>query len=362
MIEVTLVGSPYDRGRQQGECPPHARLRTRGWIDGRLRRAGRAWRSRTGQEFLAAQWDHAAALHPHAIAETRGIADGFHLAAETVFASMHAAAMQEISGSRPDDGCTAIAAATRDAVLLAKNRDVPIKTLPLQRVFRLSDPAWSCGPILGVSSLGSSPCASSGINASGFALADTQVATADHGTGLLRYFLMETLLSRCRTVDQGLTMISRTAHLGGGTLVMADAHGSVAAVELGHRCLGKERKSRAWVARTNHFVTPQLRSANRESRESEGGRNSRQRLTLVRRCLPRILDGFDPRGLAALLAGHGSPGPALCRHGEPSGSSTISLAIYNPVERYLLFSDGPPCSAPLARFDFGNDRRSGGVS
>src|SRR3546814_3909336 len=72
------------------------------------------------------------------------------------------------------------------------------------------------------------------MNSGGLALADTAVATTDHGVGWLRYFLMTRLLARHATVAAALEDIRGLAHAGGGSLVLADASGALAAVDLGH--------------------------------------------------------------------------------------------------------------------------------
>src|SRR3546814_7857761 len=72
------------------------------------------------------------------------------------------------------------------------------------------------------------------MNSDGLALADTAAATTDHGVGWLRYFLMTRLLARHATVAAALEDIRGLVHDGGGSLVLADAGGALASVDLGH--------------------------------------------------------------------------------------------------------------------------------
>lgn len=347
MTETVLTGSAYDRGRQQAACGRAAKPLAVAWIGARLTLAKRSLRTARVRHFLAGLWDFADAHHPHVIAETRGMAAGFGFTADDMFASLHAAVLGEVAAQpRLDlaEGCTAIALGGGRAPLLAKNRDVGADVLPLQRVFRIEDPAHRHGPILGVSSLGSSPCASSGINAAGLCIADTHVATTDHGIGLSRYFLMEDLLGQCASVDDALSAIAAVRHLGGGTLMMADAAGAIAWVELGHRHVARQRAAKGWLLRTNHFIDPVLRRRNGEAAGSEGGRNSRGRFARARHVLTDTK--ADAAAVRALLSGHGKPGPAFCRHGGTGNAHTISLALFSPKERGLSFCNGPPCSTP----------------
>jgi len=344
MTEMVLSGSAYDRGRQQGSCGRTAKALAVKWIGTRSAMAKRSLRTARVRHFLAGLWDFANTHHPYAIAETKGMAEGFGLPPDDMFGALHAAVLREVLAAPPlelADGCTAIALGGSRAPLLAKNRDVGADVLPLQRVFRIEDPAHRHGPILGVSSLGSSPCASSGINAAGLCIADTQVATTDHGVGLSRYFLMEALLGQCATVGDALATIATVRHLGGGTLMMADATGAIAWVELGHRRVADKRQPDGWLLRTNHFLDPAMRRGNGEAATSRAGRNSRDRLARSRTALGN--GKADAAAVCALLSNHGKPGVAFCRHGEDDGAHTISLALFSPKDRGLSFCNGPPC-------------------
>jgi len=344
MIEVSLVGDAHSRGLQQADCPPRVRGLVRRWIGLRRARAASVLRTRAGRRMATALWDHLGRHHADALAEIEGMAEGFGLVAEDLFLAMHAVALRE-SAARPwaEDGCTTVGLRLRSGTVLGKNRDVPGDVLPLQRVFRQHDPNWRCGPILGISSLGSAPCASSGINRAGLALADTQVATRDHGLGVSRYILMQELLAHCADVDQALMRIRRTAHLGGGTLVLADAGGTLATVELGHGRQAIERRRAGIVVRTNHHLSPGLRGANAEPASSAAGRNSRGRLDVARRLAATLTPDSTRSDIAALFARHGPPEPDLCRHRKPSPAETISLALFAPQDRGLWFWNGRPC-------------------
>jgi hypothetical protein len=90
------------------------------------------------------------------------------------------------------------------------------------------------------------------MNTDGFALADTQTATADHGPGLLRYVLMTRLLARCATVEEALSEMASVPLTGGASLVLGDAAGAAAWVELSHSRGDVARG--ACVAHTSHDI------------------------------------------------------------------------------------------------------------
>jgi hypothetical protein len=212
-------------------------------------------------------------------------------------------------------------------------------------VFRQQCAGFRAGSILSLSALGASAAASSGVNEAGLTLADAAMPTRDHGTGILRYFLMQRLLERCRTVREAIEEIQGIPHAGGGSLVLADADGAIAAVEIGHRSIGVEVKAQGVIARTNHHLGAALAPACVEPAQSEAGKNSRARLARIRGGMEEAGVVPSPDVLTTLMSAHGES--ALCRHPSPATDiETISLAILNPVQRALTVSDGPPCRSP----------------
>jgi hypothetical protein len=247
-----------------------------------------------------------------------------------VFVFLHLGCLADLAAAPADtDGCSAFAATG----VVAKNRDFRPEHAGLQRVFAHADPAWGGRAVLCLGSLGAPGAWSSGMNSDGFALADTQIATADHGPGILRYFLMTRLLATCATVDAALAAIAALPHAGGGSLVLGDATGAAASVELRHGRVDVARG--AWAAHTNHYVAaPDALPA---------VAHSAPRLALLEAALARDL-AQDP---CALLATHAPT--ALCRH-APDPSPTLAGAVWDCRGRTARVADGPPCSAPWAGF------------
>jgi hypothetical protein len=292
--------------------------------------------------WLRELWDAQQRLLPEMAAFVEGLAGGYGLPTEALFAAHARYAVEDRAATREPaepDGCSAFAVGLRDGrVLLCKTRDNPPDLAPLQSLLRQRDACWGEREIMSVGSFGSAPSASSGINSDGFCMADTAVRTGDLGIGALRYYLMEALLIRCATVAQALDLIRGMPHLGGGTVVMADATGALAAVELGHGAVHVQRPGPlCWVTRTNHFLDPALAHALREPPGCGPRQNSEGRLALLHARLD-ALDSLDDA--AALLAHHGEPD--ICRHTETS--QTLSGAIYEPALRRLHLSKGNPCA------------------
>lgn len=344
MITLTLSGGPYERGRQHADADPALRAAALNWM---TLRHGRLTKLLADAELLA----YAKALHAHALTaapdlmeELRGIAEGFGMAPFDLFCGWYAPVLGDAKTAR--EGCTAVAVGRRGRTNVAKNRDVPGEQQRIQTVFRMHDPAWRGGDILSVCSLGSTPAASSGINAAGLCVTDTAISTKDLGVGLSRYLVMQKLLQECRDAAEAVTLLRRLKHAGGGSLVIADARGAVAAIELGHRVSHYEEARGGTVTRTNHFIGKSTERANLVAADSPAGINSRARLATVHRLLDSR-HGHPLAGeIAATLSSHEPPHP-LCRHGYGVDQpKTISLAMYDVDARTLTISDGCPCSSP----------------
>lgn len=325
---VVLEGDAVARGRGQAAACPEMAEAVRDAIRGRLAQAPA--RNARMTRFLDAQREATARLAPDALAEIAGIAEGFGLDPAEVFDFLHLGCLADLFAAPADtDGCSAFS--SRGVV--AKNRDFRPEHKALQRVFLHRDPAWGGRSVLCLGSLGAPGAWSSGMNSDGFALADTQIPTADHGPGILRYFLMTRLLARCATVEEALAEIAALPHAGGGSLVLGDASGAAASVELRHSRVDVARG--AWVAHTNHYVAAP--DALAPVPHSAG------RLAVLEAALSAD-PACDPR---SLLAAHAPE--AVCRH-APDPSPTLAGAVWDCRDRSAWIADGPPCSTPWVRF------------
>jgi hypothetical protein len=195
------------------------------------------------------------------------------------------------------------------------------------------------------------------MNGDGLAVADTASRTRDMGPGFHRYFLLTWLLVNCRSVDEALRAIRDMPHTGSGLLLLGDASGAVAAVELGHARIGFEHRSSGRVGRTNHFVTPAMAPSNLDVGGNPASRaNSQRRFAAMRAILERDPTAPDLATVRAFLARHrDGDGEGFCRHGEDDLSTTIAGAIWDTRTRRLLMTAGNPCSARWRRYELGHD-------
>ncbi|WP_212525926.1 C45 family peptidase [Actibacterium sp. MT2.3-13A] len=343
---LRLNGSPYERGLGQVAGAPSEEVRealvTR--LDA-ARKAGAL--GAEAQRYLDAQRRFAARACPDAMAELSGIADGFGIAEDDLFAHLHLGILTDISRvSRGDhDGCSAWAVSDGpDGPLVVKNRDFSGRHTGIQRVFRHDGPDLEQGPLLCLGSLGSPGAYSSGMNAAGLAVADTQVGVRRHGTGWLRYFLMTEILARAATVAAALALIRSVPHAGGGTLLLADRAGGAAAVELGCGSVAIEQAE--LVCRTNHFTTTALAPETLTDPGSLIDGSSARRRAVLDRDLPG--QSWDAASAASLMGGHGGGAP-ICQHGEGAEAHTIASAVYCCRAGLMYACLDTPCSGAWLR-------------
>jgi len=293
---------------------------------------------------------------PEIMEEIEGIGTGFGIPADRLFDYLMLSLVADLV--RADGGreeCTAFAASSEGGgAIVAKNRDYRREHAAIQRVFRHRDPGWSGREAICVGSLGSPGNFSSGMNSDGFALADTATSATAHGVGRHRYFLLTRLQTRCTTVAEALGEIAATSHAGGGVLVLGDATGCVAAVELGANEVAVEVRREGWVGRTNHHVAGLTAGENRGG----GATNVRLRNSVRRLSALHGLLGAAPRRLtaedaAAVLWYRGETGgEPLCRRGGRDLSETLSGSVYDTRRRHLQFANGYPSSGNWTTLSF----------
>ncbi len=345
---LDLRGSAYERGRLQAELCPDRVADVTVIVTRRLRSLGPALASPQIVDWLDAQHAFTRDNDPDGYIEVQGIAEGFGIAADALFAYLYGSVIADLAvAPAPADGCTAWAAPRGiSGPVVVKNRDFRGVHGSLQRVFRHEDPDWEGRRVLCVGSLGSPGAHSSGINSDGLAVADTQIRTFDHGDGWLRSFLMTRILRECTTVSEAVALVFRSRHAGGGTLLLGDATGAVAAIELAHSAVAAEEPGDSgFVARTNHFVTDRLQGLDLTPSDDGSNRSSRARLATLEHVLRDMAVPFELEAIRALMSRHGDSASAgLCRHDSERNVQTLSCAIYDCRTPALQYSPDAPCT------------------
>ena len=319
----------------------------------RLRELGPALAAPKVVDWLDAQHAFVRDNDADSYVEVQGIAEGFGIAADALFACCFGNVIADLA-LQPAlvDASTAWATPHgKNGGLVVKNRDSRGAQGPLQRVFRHTDPEWGGKRILCLGSLGTPGAFAGGINTDGLAIADTEVGTADHGEGWLRSFLMNRILRECATVSEAVGLVFRTPHAGGGTLLLGDRTGAVAAIELAHSAVAAEEPGDAgYVARTNHYVSDRLCVAPRP--DDIDARASRARIATLDHGLRGVASPFAIDAIQTLMGRHGDSASAgLCRHEEGRDLQTIGSAIFDCRSPALHFSFDAPCRGPWQRIE-----------
>lgn len=343
-----LSGTPEARGLAQADCAVTAHPLVKDAIGGALQRArADGLLDAAGRGFLAAQMDFYATHGPGIIAEIDGIAQGFGISRDDLFAFHHLRPLEllKTGSAASTDGCSSWAVASGpDGPLLVKNRDSAARPDRPQCVMMHEGADICGGAMICVGTLGSPGAYSSGMNARGLAVADTHVTATGVRIGWLRLFLATHLLTQCATVDEALAMIAAAPHAGGGTLLLADAGGAVAAVEFGPHGPMVQRESPVW--RTNHFTQGAPRGGAKAPKEDAIDANSLTRFVHLAQTLPGT--GWDIARAKTLMATH--EGAPICQHRDPDEADTLSTAIFVCRDRLLIFCDAAPCTGVWHRF------------
>ena len=339
---ILLTGSPFERGQQQYQWDPDFKPFVYKAIADRLNFMEKALADKEVKSFLDEQWLFSERHASEAIEELSGIACGYDILTKNLFSYLHLGVIDDRIGD--EDGCSAFAIKnTTHGPILSKNRDYQGAHQKLQQVFLNSDPAWGGRQCLNVGSLGSPGAFSSGMNSDGLAVADNRIGWSKPGVGWLRYFLMTKLLTDTSNVDEALELIRNFQHVGGGSIVLADASGKMATVELGHGQVYIETTEQNYIGHTNHYLHPDLArhatctphdpmsgsSTGRLERMNSGAMAQDKELTLDR--------------IAEFLSLHGGATQALCRHGVDGDALTISSVIFCCKKRELYYCPGRPC-------------------
>lgn len=340
-----LAGSAYARGVAQASDPAVTEEQIHQAVIAPVRQAEEdGLLDSDARRFLKEQRTYNQAHAPLSLEEVQGIARGFNLAFDDLFTYLHLGTLRDLHNSAPSqmDGCSAWATLNTDeGPTVVKNRDFSGQHVDVQRLTIHTGPDLSAGPMLCLGSLGAPGAYSSGMNAAGLAIADTQIGTNHHGVGVLRYFLMTELLRQCDSVEAALSWINRHHHAGGGSLILADAH-TVAAVELGTTAVAIERGET--VFRTNHFISPALAETTLHRHGYGIDENSSRRFDYLSATLTG--QSWSLASIQQLMATHasGEQGAPICQHPDSSGSRTLSSVILQSQSRRAYYLAGNPCS------------------
>jgi hypothetical protein len=154
------------------------------------------------------------------------------------------------------------------------------------------------------------------------------------------------LMRTCDSTGQFVAQIDAVPLTGKGfSIVLVDAGGDTCALEAAVPLVARRGRGAPFAYATNHYVTDQLKDADRRTPEAK-------QISICRFGYLRWIEQVGtPRGasdIQAILRSHEPWAP--CRHGGPHGSHTLWSIVGLPRARKLLVADGPHCTHPYREF------------
>ncbi|TEU13326.1 MAG: hypothetical protein E3J21_18925 [Anaerolineales bacterium] len=361
---ITIGGTPYEMGRQHGLQVVHLRPLIVEAIKARFAQIKSDGPDERFESLVRETTEVLREVDPPILEMIRGQAEALELDFDILLRYDLVSYLREDlitrrAANSADEGCTtwaAVGSATANGEpLLVKNRDYRPEHLPLQ-VLATATPAVGYRYIYG-SSAGSPGVFNSGLNERGLAIADTSVHSTDIGPGLPDYSLMMHILEEHDTVCSALDYASSAPRMGRNNLILADAGGDVAVVELGYHHFAIVKARNSIVVNTNHFVSPRLKESFVDCTPTPVKGNSFHRYALVRRELEAARGSIDVALAQRLMATHAGPLASICRHLELDGRlATIATTIYQPARRALRFCHGYPCQSSYQTITLDNEQ------
>ena len=259
-------------------------------------------------------------------------------------------------------GCTAIAvtqsATESGAPIVAHNFDYLPAIQPYYFIRRSEPDGLLRSVELGVTV---APGAVTGINEAGLAIAcNYAFATDKNRPAPTITMAIAEALSRCKSVDETVEFFSQTPRVGGGLLMLGDADGTIASLEVSNRRLKRRdpEPEQDYLGHTNRYCSPFMCSIELHPHATHGdrapevlrGRRVHKSSELRDADLERLLgssERLDSDGVQRIMSDHGPTGEAsadtICMHGE-YWHTTASLQLF-PAERRLRASFSPTCVA-----------------
>jgi hypothetical protein len=304
--------------------------------------------------------------YPSQLSRLRGIAEGAGLPIRALYVgpAVELALNRSIYTVPPKGACTAMAVsgdrAANGEPMIAKNFDYPAAGIDtyLARISRPSASNVAASIDITAAPL---PGCHEGVNEHGLAVAYNYGSF--RGTPKARVSitsLVQELLEQCDSVESAIAHLERRPRAGGALLMLADASGALASVELAPDTLSVRGADRGVLAHANHAVTDKIAERDtpteavfpkwwrpvelrgRRLRESSESRHARAEALLA--CEGTI----DEQALVAMVSDHnGGEGDdlSICRHG-PYYQTTCSVILY-PRRRAIALAFGPPCRTEL---------------
>ena len=325
--ELSLKGTPYERGFQHGQRFANDISASINHFKGELQ-----------QPALVEAIDKTIALieerFPEINQEIRGIAQGAGVPFVDAFLFNNRAIVSQLN----QEACSNIVVESSDAVMLGMNKDRP-SPIPaydkyfLKRVYPKDGYAF-----IGYGHIGR--IWGHGMNEKGLCTAGTAAHPERNQAQLPSigsYFLPPLLLSRCKDVSEALALLEKIDPVcDAGNFMLCDASGAMVVVEITPEKRVVRKPSKHQIAATTFFASGEIPHRNEPAYQRE----AEQRFGTIKACLESSLN-LSLDDMKGLLRSHGEVGP-VCLH-DRGGNSTVLSWIALPRSQEFYFCNGPPC-------------------
>lgn len=326
---------------------------------------------RKAARFLTEAFEH---VPIDAEARLRGIAAGARIAWKSLaLCCSLEAVLSDLTGTTHtalEAACSALAvtgaASALGAPILAHNFDY-LPSIQPYYLIRHSHPA---GKLRSVElAVDCAPGVVDGVNEAGLAITCNYAFATDrsHPAPTITMLIAQALSEQTR-VDEAIHFFERTPRVGGGLLMLGDADGAIASLELSNTRVvrrdpepGRDRLchcNRYRCGLTGAVELPASASYADNAPAALRGRRVHQSSECRDDSLERRLHAagpLSPEDVRELLADHGPDGipsaDTVCMHSD-YWHTTASIQLF-PVERRLRASFGPTCVAEYQAFEVG---------
>lgn len=187
-----------------------------------------------------------------------------------------------------------------------------------------------------------------GINQHGFCTALTSAAPYMIQPGINLGMLLRMMLERCRNVSDALQLAERVPICCSGTLMIGDAKGAGALLEVSPEKIEVRHisQNQPFLCAVNMFNTPAMKPFNRLPEDTW---QAEERFHTLKSYLSEHASEMNVASAQELLAGkHGF----LCQYDRTSGKDTVWSVVYDLTEKRIYRAEGNP-----GRKKFAEDKR-----
>ncbi len=181
-----------------------------------------------------------------------------------------------------------------------------------------------------------------GMNEHGVFVALHKVMThrpARHEPGVPYHLLPRLALQGCRTANEAADLLMRLPHLASFNYTLADASGTLVALECYPGAPVQRRDGDDVIAVTNHYTSPQLAPFQGQRPTAD----SRRRLAALEAIGERWGDGWN--ATVDAVSDHES---GVCSHRE--FGATLWAGVFDLGARRVAYSFGAPCRNPMEHY------------